>query len=818
MAGSVTLTIDGREISVPEGTTILQAAEAAGITIPHLCYCPGLKGTGACRLCVVEIENIRGLVVSCMRKVSSGMVVWTNTGQIREARRFVLELLLSRHPGLCLSCEKSGACKLQQYAYELGIERPSFPVREPGYPVDEDNPFIIRNYNLCILCGRCVRVCRTQGSDILDFMRRGIETKVATPLEKPLVEAGCDFCGSCVSVCPTGALLEKQRRGKGREWEFAKFASCCGYCGSACRLYLHFNRKNEIVKVTTEAPADYLCVRGRFGYGYLTSEARLTKPLIRRNGALVAVDWEEALDLVAARFQELREKYGPDGIGGIVGATVTNETAFLFYKLFLEGFKTPNVDSSFRFAGVEILEELSRMCGGSAVCASLPDIRHARVLLVIGDVWRRVPAVWGEIKRAAEEKAKIIYLGFYRGRPARVASVWLRAFPGTESVVLQQLAGAVLARIGGQRRQVESLPNFGEFAQATVAAQAEATGVTPEEIAAAAEIWADVEQKGMVVLALDGITRDTARAAWNLSLLTGRTQRSIFLGHSLVNAYGVWRMGVLAKGESAFERAGLTAAAMLGEESRLRGLYVLGEDPVVSFPGTGKVRSKLKQLEFLVVQDLFLTETARMADVVLPLGTHLEIGGTFLNVEGKVRQCEQILPPKILVPMEVFGGLASKIGVDLEAHPVMELTGDALAESGKLRADSAVASLLEFLLPAAHVPEREEGALWLVPFASRFGFYEHSRVEHTELKELYGRETGIALAPEDAARLQLAEGTRVSVKSAYGATTQVVRIDPALMPGVVTMPAFAAETNLLLSPEVANGPVKVEIRKTEGED
>jgi len=816
VADSVTLIIDDREVSVPEGTTVLQAAAAAGITIPHLCYCPGLKGTGACRLCLVEIEKVRGLIVSCMRKVSNGMVVHTNTEEIREARRFVIELLLSRHPGLCLSCEKSGACKLQQYAYELGIERPSFPVRDPGYPVEEDNPFIIRNYNLCILCGRCVRVCRTQGSDILDFMRRGIETKVATPLEKPLLEAGCDFCGSCVGVCPTGALIEKQRRGKGREWEFSKVESYCGYCGSACRLYLNLKR-DEIVKVSTEAPADYLCVRGRFGYGYLTSEARLTTPLIRKNGELAEADWAEALGLVGARFRELREKYGPDAIGGIVGGTVTNEVAFAFYKFFREGIGTANVDSSVQYTGLTALQQLDRMIGGPEAYASLADIENAKVILVIGDVWRRVPAVWGQIKRAADNKAGIIYLGFYEGRLTRVAKVWLRAFPGTEHLVLQQLAGAVLARLGEGRREVEALPNFGAFTAGLAAAEGIPAGVSPEEIAAAAEIWADTRQKGVVVLAVDGVTEDTARAAWNLNLLTGRTAKALFLGHSLLNAHGIWRMGALAAKNSAVEERGLITAAMLAAGSPLRGLYVLGEDPVASFPGCGKVRARLEQLEFLVVQDLFLTETARMADVVLPLTTHIETSGTVWNVEGKLCQGKQVLPAKIPLPGQVFAELASKIALDSGYDFNIQLTGGTAAGAGDWKGYSCTAPCPEFLPVAVAVEERQEGELWLVPLASRFGFYDHSRVAHTNLRYLSCRDDGIALSPADAERLQLVEGTRVNIASLYGATAGVVRIDAALMPGVVTMPAFAAQTNALLAPGVACGPVKVAIRKSQEE-
>jgi formate dehydrogenase alpha subunit len=832
LADLVTLTIDGKGISVPRGTTILHAAETAGIKIPHLCYCPGLKGTGACRICLVQIEKVKGLVVSCMRKVAPEMVVHTNTEEIREARRFVVELLLSRHSGLCLSCEKSGSCRLQQYAYELGIERPSFPVRDSGYPVDESNPFIVRNYNLCILCGRCIRVCRTQGSDILDFMKRGIETRVSTALDKPLQEAGCDFCGSCVGVCPTAALMEKNRRGKGREWEFTPLRSYCGYCGSACELYYNL-KKDEIVRVTTEAPADYLCVRGRFGYGYLTSGARLTTPLVRRDGELVPAEWEEVLELTARRFRELRDKYGPRGVGGIVGALVSNEAAYAFQKFIRAALKSGNVDSGLRFSGLDLLRECDGVLGGPKGYASLEDIAAADVLLVIGDVWRRVPAVWGRIKRAADRGAKVVCLGLYAGRPTRVAQVWLRPVPGAEHLVLQQLAAAVLRQVG-ERRVRQRVAKFNAFKKELASAVAVPTGVGAEEIAKAAELWADRKAKGVVVLAVDGVTPETGRAALNLCLLTGRLKNALFLGHSLTNAQGIWRMGAVAEtlpglqtgprvtarfarlwGATLPDIPGLTAKEMLAEDSPVRGLYVLGENPVASFPGCDRVAARLKKLEFLVVQDLFLTETAGMADVVLPLAATAETGGTCINVEGEVRQFREVLPAKTLAAWEVIGWLASKVRLDAGYGVLRQLKSEILTAAPGYGVKAGGTPRPAFLPVGDAVPEAgPDGSLRLVPLAARFGFYEGSWALHGGIRALcrFGGDC-VGLAPEDAERLGLEEGTAVAVTTAYGRATAVVRIDSGLPPGVAAMPAFAAKTNTLLIPEAPNKPVAVEITK-----
>ncbi|MEW6181778.1 MAG: molybdopterin-dependent oxidoreductase [Bacillota bacterium] len=833
MASSVTLTIDGKEISVPEGTTVLHAAKAAGIVIPHLCYCSGLKATGACRLCVVEIEKVRGLVVSCVRKVAPGMVVRTSTEQILEARRFIIELLLSRHPGLCLSCDKSGVCKLQRYAYELGIERPSYPVRDPGYPVDDANPFIVRNYNLCIVCGRCIRVCRGQGSDILDFVKRGIETKVATALDKPLQEAGCDFCGSCVGVCPTGALLEKKGRGKGREWELRAVESHCGYCGSACKL-LYNLKGDDVVKVATERPADYLCARGRFGYSHIDGAARLETPLVRKNGELAPASWDEALEFVAGRLKGIKENYGPQAVGGIAGALATNETAYVFQKFIRAGLQSNNVDSGVRFSGLELLQKLEAVVGGTKGYAALNDVGAAGVILVVGDVWRRVPAVWGRIKQAADRGAKVVYIGFYAGRPVKIAKVWLRALPGSEHVVLQQMAQVVVRKEGNVKAEKEQITGFNRFAKSLKEAAGAPAGVSADDIAAAAELWMDAKAKGVVVLAVDGVTQQTGSAALNLCLLTGRVKKAFFPGHSLSNAQGVWRMGAVADcypglqpvskaaarfsklwGMAAPDTPGLAADEMLAQDSPLKALYVLQEDPVVSFPGGARVAARLNDLQLLVVQDLFLTETAKMADVVLPLASSLETGGTCVNAEGRVRQYGKVLPEKTLAVWQVIEQLASKMNFSLSYVSCRQVGEEARAVAPNFGITPGTSPRPAFQpVNGSGAKAEDAGSLRLVPFASRFGFYNDHWIKNSGLDDLLPYQGDfVAIAPEDADRLGLAEGAPVSVSTAYGQTGTVVQVDPGLPAGVVIMPAFAAKTNMLLGPDGPNGPVAAALTK-----
>ncbi len=342
------LTIDGRETRVARGTTIFKAAKSLGISIPHLCFREDLRPTSACRICLVEVEGARNLVASCSFPAGDGMVVHTGSPRVIEARRMVIELLLSDHPFDCMTCEKSGACKLEKYAYESGVRTSRFKGEQHSYPVDSSNPFIERDYNKCILCGRCVSACNeVQRWDAIDFMGRGFTTKIGTAFDRGLGESPCVFCGQCVEVCPVGALTEKQKRTKGREWEFRKVDTVCSYCGVGCNLRLHV-KDNEIVKVT--APRDKgvnrgkLCVKGRFGFDYVHHPDRLKYPLVRENGKLKRTSWNKALDLVASKLKTTKGRYGPHSIAFLTSAKCTNEENYLLQKFARAVIGTNNID------------------------------------------------------------------------------------------------------------------------------------------------------------------------------------------------------------------------------------------------------------------------------------------------------------------------------------------------------------------------------------------------------------------------------------------------------------------------------------------
>jgi formate dehydrogenase alpha subunit len=373
---TVNLTIDGKKLKAEALQTVYEAATANGIYIPALCHHPALPPEGACRVCLVEIERQRALQPACTFPVTEGLVIHTNSPKVREARKFVLELIISDHPLDCMTCEATGDCRLQDLAYEYEVKGNEYAGGvQHDYPIDDPNPFIQVDRNKCILCRRCVRACNTiNGVEAIGIVYRGFKARIAFGMDSTMEDSPCEFCGSCVEVCPTAALWPKMSMGKGRAWQLKKVETTCSYCGVGCRLNLHV-RNNEIVKVTGAAgPANhgFSCVKGRFGYDYVNHSDRLSKPLVRRylleNGTkdqrlktrggdghasslvlgpssdFVETDWDTALNLVARKLAETKQTHGGDAFAALASARCTNEENFLIMKLARQVMQTHNVD------------------------------------------------------------------------------------------------------------------------------------------------------------------------------------------------------------------------------------------------------------------------------------------------------------------------------------------------------------------------------------------------------------------------------------------------------------------------------------------
>lgn len=344
---AVDIFIDGKKIQAKEGRKLLEVALENNIEIPHLCFDPRLKPYGACRLCLVEIKGERKLQPACATPVREGMEVTSNSVTLYKIRKKIIELLLSIHPEDCLTCERCGDCALQDLAYKYGVRKSPYDGEKPWVPLEDHNPLILREREKCILCGRCVRICEeVQGIFAYTFINRGFKTVVGTAFDEPLSLTNCEFCGQCLSTCPTAAIVSRLEVGKGREWEFRKVKTVCPYCGCGCILELKV-KNGQVVGVTSPLDSHNrgnLCSKGRFGWEFIHHPERLKKPLVRKGKGFKEVSWDKALDLVAKKLKQVKKKYGPQAIGFLSSAKCTNEENFLLQKLARTVIGTNNID------------------------------------------------------------------------------------------------------------------------------------------------------------------------------------------------------------------------------------------------------------------------------------------------------------------------------------------------------------------------------------------------------------------------------------------------------------------------------------------
>ena len=877
----VSLTIDEREVEIEEGSTILEAAQKAGILIPTFCYNRNLLPFGACRLCVVEVEQMKGrFVPSCSTPATNGMVVHTNTPEIRNARKTLLELLLVHHPLDCPVCDKGGECQLQNLAYEYEVTGNRFQDKKFEYPVDYYSPLVERNTNRCVLCGMCARVCdEVVGVSAISFVNRGFSTVIGTNFERVL---NCEFCGECVNICPVGALTDKLFKYKARSWELEKVNTICSYCSTGCTLTLGV-KGNRIYRIigddTIGVTKGSLCSKGRFGYQYITSPERMNSPLVKgEDGELVRATWEEALEKVAQGFKEVKLKHGSESIGGICSGRLTNEEVYLFQKLMRAALGTNNIDHAGGFSYSGLLKGFKSSLGYAANDITLTDVRRADVIFIIrSDLSETHPVVGYQVNMAVKrDESRLIVASNKTIKLNILAAISLIHKPNREIALLNGLIQTIISEDLYDREFVSSSTEGFEQLKAQVARYSgdyleKITGVKEDKIREAARILSQGKRVCILLSSGLGIISDDeklAQAAANLALLIGMVGREGsgigFLGEKC-NSQGTLDMGALPhllpgfkevsdeKGRNTFEEAwkasipsqpGKSAFEMLtaAEKGEINALYLVGENPVVAYPDATQTRRALESLDFLVVQDLFLTPTAKCADVVLPVASFAEKSGTYTNFERRIQMlnCGLNRLEGVKTDLEIFKELSHKMGYEMTASMPEEVMRE-ISALVPLYAGINYSQISEGGIKWGSPDGGKESSLYDKGFSkvkARFvpvdiddavqeldreyplllttgSVLFHSGSLSSKSPELNQVSPGgwMAMNPEDAGNYQLTDGQSVLLRSPRGEITVKVKINKKQTKGTVFVPYHfeSQPVNTLTSKDLH--PTFVEIRK-----
>ncbi len=681
----VNLTIDGQAIQVPAGSTILAAAKTLGIDIPTLCHLDMEKQfnqqAAACRVCVVEIEKRRNLAPACATSVMEGMVILTESPRVVQARKTVINLMLSDHPLDCLTCGQAGNCSLQDLCYRYDIEQTDFPGMRNDFPLDDSNEFYVRDLNKCVACRRCVQICSNyQQTDAIGFGNRGFTTHPVAPFDKKMTDSICVSCGNCVSACPTGALQPKSKE-KFRFWEIDRVKTTCSYCGVGCEMNL-LVKNNKVVGVEPSngaANEGLLCVKGKFGYNFINHPDRLKTPLIKKDGKLVPASWDEAYELIASKLNDTKSKFGTDALAGLASARVTNEENYLFMKMVRAVFGTNNIDHCARLCHASTVAGLATTLGSGAMTNSISEIVNSDVIFVTGsNTTETHPVIGSKIRRAVANGAKLIVAEPRRIDLVKQADVFMQITPGTNVALYNGMMNVILEEgLQDEAFIKERCENYEELAtvikEYTPERVAEICGINAEDIRVAARLYANA--KAASIFYSMGVTQHSTGTSGvmgtsNLALLCGHIGKESSGVNPLRgqnNVQGACDMGCLPgdftgyqkvanpEAVAKFEKAWgvklstepghtVTEIIPMAGKGEIKFLYIMGENPMLSDPDQKHVRAGLEALDFLVVQDIFLTETAELADVVLPAASFAEKDGTFTNTERRVQRVRQAIP------------------------------------------------------------------------------------------------------------------------------------------------------------------------------
>jgi formate dehydrogenase major subunit len=722
---TVEFELNGKAVTARADETLLSVAKREGIEVPHLCFKEGLQAVGNCRACMVEIAGERVLAPSCCRVASNGMKVTTDSSRAQASQKMVLELLQSDMPEASYTRHN----EVDQWSAKMGLSKPRFEARAQ-VTRDLSHPAIAVNLDACIQCTRCLRACRDeQVNDVIGLALRGAQVKVVFDMDDAMGESTCVACGECVQACPTGALMPA--REAALQVPDMQIESVCPYCGVGCQLTYHVKDNKILFVQGRDGPANHerLCVKGRYGFDYAHHPQRLTTPLIRRSDAPKSADfvmdpsrvmdvfreasWDEALALAGGKFAQLRDAFGKKSLAGFGSAKCSNEEAYLFQKLVRTGFGSNNVDHCTRLCHASSVVALLEGIGSGAVSNPVMDVTHSEVAIIIGAnpaVNHPVAATW--IKNAIQNGTKLILMDPRRSDLSRLAHRHLQFKPDTDVALLNAMMHVIV------QENLVDLDFIEKRTENYAALKANVQGYSPEKMAPICGIDAETirytarlyaNSKASIILWGMGVSQhvhgtDNARCLIALSLMTGQIGRPGTGLHPLRgqnNVQGASDAGLipmmfpdyqhvsLAASRERFEAAwklpagtldeqpGLTVVEVMHaiEKGQIKGLYVLGENPAMSDPDANQARHALAHLEHLVVQDIFLTETAYLADVILPASAFPEKTGSFTNTDRLVQMGRQAIEPPGQAKQDlwIIEQIAKRVGLNWNYEHVSQV-------------------------------------------------------------------------------------------------------------------------------------------------